>query len=198
MKYIKECVALMLCCALCVTALGSAWAAHADEHDPDRSATVTLGDESTRVQVSFVRVDRFADFRSAHDSRDHGRPAMMAELQRFLTEQAKRWLPDGQRLLVVFSDIDLAGRVVPVRGSGQFQRIVEDFYPPRMNFSFEVLNHLGEVEQFGQVELLNRSFLNLNRRAQYQSGGSMPYEKAMLQDWFHEQFSNKATNGQPS
>lgn len=155
------------------------------EQAPLASSSVV---DETRATVEFSNPDKFVDFRNYDRGRDFGQPAMMADLQLHLHQLAERYLPSGQRIHIVFTDIDLAGRVLPVRGGGQFQRYVEDFYPPRLWFSYRLLDAQGQVLEQGEESLVNYSFLRLASRSAAYRSNSLPYEKSLLDHWWREHF----------
>lgn len=141
-----------------------------------------------RAVVEFENPERFVDFRNLERGRDQGRPAMMADLRLYLNRSAEQFLSEGQRLYLTFTNIDLAGRMLPVRGSGQFRRYVEDFYPPRLWFHYKVVDAEGNELKSGEEKLVDFSFLRFASRSFARRSDSLPYEKALLDEWWREEF----------
>ena len=57
-------------------------------------------------------------------------------LRRYLTEVADSYIPDGCKLTMTFTDIDLAGDFEPWRGpQADDIRIIRDIYPPNFKFA---------------------------------------------------------------
>ncbi|GAB4182083.1 MAG: hypothetical protein Tsb002_02830 [Wenzhouxiangellaceae bacterium] len=145
-----------------------------------------------KAQVHFDQPQSFLDFRDDTAGRDQGRPLMIAELDRFVRELADQFLPQGQYLQLTFTDIDLAGRQVPIRGTGRFQRVIEDFYPPRLSFHYQIVDEDNKVLEQGEEKLVNFSFLRLSLRARFHRQTRLPYEKALLEEWFRDHFEHFA------
>lgn len=144
--------------------------------------------DETRATVEFSHPEKFVDFRNYDRGRDNGQPAMMADLQLHIHQLAERYLPAGQRIHITFTNIDLAGRVLPIRGGGEFQRYVEDFYPPRLWFSYRLMDAQGQVLESGDESLVNFSFLRLASRSAAYRNNSLPYEKSLLDHWWRDHF----------
>src|ERR1041384_2763699 len=92
-----------------------------------------------RVQVRYLAPEKFTDagrYWGGDASREHN----LAELARHIERRAARLLPEGQRLLVSITDIDLAGGYEPWRRNLGDVRVVRDAYPPRIDLSFRLEN----------------------------------------------------------
>lgn len=172
-----------LCATLICWPAASLWA-----EDSDKGQAANGEDATKRAQVMFQEPERFVDFRSLDRGRDQGRLGMMADLRLYIERTAEQFLPDNQKISFTFTNIDLAGRILPVRGGAQFQRYVEDFYPPRLWFRYQVTNDQGQVVKLGDEKLVDFSFLRLASRSFVRQTESLPYEKALLDQWWREEF----------
>ncbi|MCG8465478.1 MAG: DUF3016 domain-containing protein [Xanthomonadales bacterium] len=164
------------------------------------SASAQLSAEMERaVEVSFIQPEKFTDFRAANGGRNDGRNRLMSEIERFIRERADLWLPEGYSMTMVFNDIDLAGRIVPLPlrasaggasmggfGSAGEQRIVESPWPPRLNFDYQVFDDNGALAREGSADISTTQFLRLSPRARQQRRDGLWYEKAVIDSWMRE------------
>lgn len=183
MRYLT--LALMLCC--CVANVSAN-----DDHE-----------QAASLQLSFNQPENFTDFQTANGGRNSGRTVLMAELERYLRERTELWLPPEHHLEIVFQDIDMAGRIVPLPlranvggqdigafGSAPEQRLVSNPFPPRLELDYHLRNAHGEVIRQGRAEISEASFLNLAPRTRLNRRDSLWYEKAILDSWMRELTQN--------
>jgi len=138
------------------------------------------------VAVRFVGAERFydEDFRSASK-----REALTRELSRFLGTLGGRYLPPGQTLSIDILDVSLAGRNEPWRRTAADVRVMRESTPPRIRLRY-VLSERGRVLRQAEETLLDWDYLsNVSAR---NSSEWLPYEKAMLRDWFRRRFGDLA------
>ena len=140
-----------------------------------------------RAEVVFVSPEKYTDVRDSYTGTDSGRDAILDQIREYVIEEANRFLPAGDKLLVSFTDIDLAGDFEPWRGPRWDDvRIVKDIYPPRMDLSFRVTNASGQVVKEGTRNLTDMAFLMKLTTAF--PDDPLRHEKALLDDWFHSEF----------
>lgn len=154
---------------------------------------VRLGasDAAPRVTVAFFEPEKFTDVRDSGLFSDSGRSAYLEQLRDHLLEQAPRYLLEGQRLEITFTDIDLAGDFELWRGPQYFDvRMVRDIYPPRLEFSFRLLDATGKGVKEARRTLLDLAFQL--RASGWSQHDPLRYEKSMLDDWLREEFSRPA------
>ena len=89
--------------------------------------------------------------------------------------------PDGRRLAVKFTDIDMAGDFQPGRPQLSDVRIMKAVYPPRLKFSYTVTDASGQIVSQGDENLVDTIYLSRMRGAS--ASDSLFFEKAMLADW---------------
>ena len=141
------------------------------------------------VSVSYDQPEKFTDFKSGRLSSESELKGLMDLFTAHLQQQAKRWLKDGEKLEIKFTDIDLAGAYEPWHGP-QFDdiRIMKDIYPPRMQLAFRLLGADGKVISEGKRELSDLA---------YQSNLLMPasdayrYDKNLLTEWLRREFARR-------
>ncbi|GAB4193100.1 MAG: hypothetical protein Tsb002_23340 [Wenzhouxiangellaceae bacterium] len=149
-----------------------------------------------QITVMFDQPEAYTDFTVANGGREDGRPLLMAELDRYLRERGRLWLHDDQFLTITFTDIDMAGRLVPlplrnnvggvklgIAGSAREQRVVQPPWPPRLTFHYQLVDENGQLLREGSASINETSFLKLAPRTQYHQRDSLWYEKAILDSW---------------
>lgn len=137
-----------------------------------------------RVTVVFTNPEKFTDLKdSFSDSENYrGRDQYLPLIEDYVQQEAGRFLADGQKLTVTFSDIDLAGDFEPWRGV-QFDdiRVVKDLYVPRLTFSYKVTDAAGVVVKEGERRLVDLGF-QMRMTSGFRED-PLRYEKDMLRDW---------------
>ena len=160
---------------LSVAAFGPALAASAAE-------TRVVG----RAEIVFFEPEKFTDVRDSYMG-EATRTTYLEQIRDHVLEQAKYYVPEGHKLLVTFTDIDMAGDFEPWHGARWTDvRIVKDIYPPRINLTFRLVDAEGRVVKEGKRELRDLAFLmkiSLNFR-----DDSVRHEKALLADWIRSEF----------
>ena len=141
---------------------------------------------SERVQVIYFEPERFTDVKDSWMGSDKARDDILDQLKTHIQERAGRVLGDGQKLVITFTDIDLAGDFEPGRSARtQDIRIVKDIYPPRMSFSFKLTDANGEVLKQGERNLRDMGFL---MKISMNTSDPLRHEKALLDDWIRDEF----------
>jgi hypothetical protein len=139
---------------------------------------------AARVDIRFVQPERFVDedFRNTYT-----RDRLVAEFERFLKAEGARHVRAGQTLRLEVLDIDLAGRNQPFASRLGDVRVMRETTPPSVKLRY-VLEERGRVVARGEETLLDWNYLS-NVRAR-NSSEWLPYEKAMLRDWFRRRFGD--------
>jgi hypothetical protein len=131
------------------------------------------------AEVRYLQPERYTDAGFGSVER--------ARTQALLTRQFERLaqrLPDGQRLQVTVTDVDLAGEVDAfsphrLRVMGQLPDA------PRLALRFE-LSQGGQLVARGEEELSDLGYLL--RRSGLDRRDALPYENRMLAEWFEQRF----------
>jgi len=143
--------------------------------------------QKNQVEVIFDHPEKFTDVKDSQFASEKGRDGYLGVLKDYLQERAPRYLGEGQMLTLTFTDIDMAGDFEPWRGAEYNDvRIVKDIYPPRMNFSFKLMDAAGAVVKEGQEKLIDMSF-QMNA-SPINNNDSLRYEKAMIDNWLRNTF----------
>jgi hypothetical protein len=136
---------------------------------------------SARTDVVFEQPEKFTDVKDSDFGTDKGRDAILERLRESIVERADKALPAGQKLVITFTDIDLAGEYEPWRGP-QFSdvRIVKSIYPPRLKFSYKITDAAGQAVKEGNEDLRDLAF---EMRLTADRQDTLRYEKDILRDW---------------
>jgi len=139
-----------------------------------------------RVTVIFDQPDKFTDAKSSFNgSTDQG---YLEELQRYIDQNARGYLADGQRLKITFTDIDMAGDFEPARARMTDVRVVKGIYFPRLKFTYIVTNAVNEKVSSGAESLTDMNFMS---RLRLNTTDTLSYEKDMLRDWMADNLRKK-------
>lgn len=139
-----------------------------------------------RAEVLFFEPQKFTDVKDSYMG-DSERTTYLAQIRDHLLEQAKYYVPEGHKLAVTFTDIDMAGDFEPWRGPRWDDvRIVKDIYPPRMTLTFRLTDAEGNVVKEGKRELRDLAFMM--KISMSFRDDSVRHEKALLDDWLRAEF----------
>lgn len=139
-----------------------------------------------RVAVNFQDPAKFTDVRDS-EMGDYERTTYLDSLREHLIEKGRPLVPEGYKLTVTFTDIDMAGDFEPWRGP-RFSdiRIVKDIYPPRVVLTFQLTDATGKVVKEGKRELRDLAFLHKIHMGFRDD--PVRHEKALLDDWLRDEF----------
>ena len=144
-------------------------------------SAVETAKASVRTEVIFEKPETFTDVKDGDFGTDKGRDGILDEIRSFIVDRAEKALPAGQKLVVTFADIDLAGDYEPWRGPPFSDvRIVKSIYAPRFKFSFKVTDAAGKTVKEGTEDIRDLAFdmrLTLDRQ------DPLRFEKDILKDW---------------
>jgi hypothetical protein len=158
---------------------------------------VELQKAQSNVSIEWIEPKKFRDVRHPTMSRKRYRESVLLELETFITSLGEE-LPEGHKLNLKVTDLDLAGTVQSpaMAGLRNFSnggidnyRIVRDIDIPRMAFSYALVDDQGKVLKQDDVDLKDMSFLS--RTGSVNKNTSLRYEKVMISRWFKETFMSE-------
>ena len=136
------------------------------------------------VVVIFQNPDDYRDIDYYYAGNKKGQRVYLPELKEYIEKHGTKQLREGHVLTLTFTDIDLAGEHEPWRGVLTHDiRIVRSIYPPRMTFSYELVDGEGNVLQAGEEKLVDLAF-DFRIRTNYHD--NLYYDKAMIGRWLRE------------
>jgi hypothetical protein len=168
----------------------AAWAVGGCTTSDPADATDAATHGTPNVHVVFANPEKFTDARSSLGS--GADPRQLDPLGRFLVREASKQLAPGERLTVVFHDVDLAGDFEPggISSTGDV-RIVREIQPPRLEFSYSIVDQTDTVVQEGKVTLSNRDFLR-ELRSPLSQQEPLYHEMKMLREWVRKTLSARS------
>ena len=145
-------------------------------------ATLLAPAAAAVVSVSFPQAERYTDAeRGAEAER------VRQALAQALTALGGSLLPAAQSLEVQVLDIDLAGERRPLRRAGADARVMRgtvDWPRIRLHFTWREGDRVlaDEVADIADMDYLRQPQAGMSTSA-------LPYERRMLDDWFHRRFA---------
>lgn len=142
------------------------------------------------VAVVFVEPQKFTDagvygYGDAHN---------LAALERHLRALAARCLRSDEALELQVFDVDLAGRDEWWQRSAYTVRVMRDITWPRIDLGYVWRDGAGVVLGEGREQVVDMSYLWRSGYVRHDSD-VLPYEKAMLRDWFQQRFCRAQRSG---
>ena len=132
---------------------------------------------------------KFTDVRIDYAGGDRERGILLGQLRKHLDERAAPHVPEGHRLTVTLTDVDLAGDFEPGRAPRLGgARIVRSVYPPRINLRFELADAAGRPVKSGERSLTNLTFLS---GPDLYRNDLLKHEKTLLDDWLDREFPQR-------
>jgi len=150
------------------------------------AAFASAVEPGARVQVVFSEPQNFTDVKSDYLGGDKERDFLLGQLRKHLEERAAAHVPDGHRLTVTITDVDMAGDFEPGRNPRlDGARILRAVYPPRINLRFELADAAGQPVKAGQRSLTDLAFLS---SPDIRRNDPLKHEKNLLDDWLDREF----------
>jgi hypothetical protein len=139
------------------------------------------------IAVVFVQPQHFTDVR--YSKAEPNSLALLGELHTFMCKMGERYVPTGMQIEIKVTDIDLAGAFEPWRGPQfAYVRIIRNIYPPRLSLEFRLTDNSGNVVSAGKREISDIAY---QARLVRPSDDYLRYEKDIVRDWFHNEFSGQ-------
>jgi hypothetical protein len=137
------------------------------------------------VRVEFIHPEKYTDIRDSRSLRvDPEHNQHLKSLRSWLEKRAPKYLASGQRLVLEFTDIDLAGDYEPIIDPTLADvRIIKGVYPPRLSFRYRLEGADGQVIASGEETLRDPGF---DTRSITIEQDPLRYEKRMLKDWLRK------------
>lgn len=133
------------------------------------------------VEVNWLDPDSYKDIRHAgSDTKKSFRERLFSQLEGHVAKLAKG-LPEDQKLVVDFTDVDLAGNVDPVGGADLVRVVQGNRFPAKLVFDYALKDASGSILQQGSENL--KSSGGIVRPANKDAFG---IEKNLLTNWFNE------------
>jgi len=145
------------------------------------------------LEVNWHEPGTYVDVKGANESDKRFRERTFRQLEAFLQKQASE-LPDGVKLSLKVTDLNLAGHVRYNFAMHRDIRVVTDTYWPMIAFDYKITAD-NQLVDAGSVELKDMSFLHRGSvlNIKYKVLG---YEKRLLSRWFKKDVTKVVNNWQ--
>ncbi len=143
-----------------------------------------------KVELRFIDPLTYTDGTLRDFNSGKSREETYNALHKVFERLAERHLDDDQTLVIVLTELDLAGEFEPWRTNLRDVRFMRNVTWPSMEFTYAVYEH-GDTVMSGTANLRDMNYLRGSRR--YSGGKRMDYERRMLSEWFSETFSKFET-----
>ena len=137
------------------------------------------------LTVSFPDPSRYTDAGADEVERER----VIKDIERHLQRLAQRYLPPDQALKIEVLDIDLAGRMRPLRHSIPEVRVLDggaDWPAIKLRYGLQAGTR---VLKSGEETVSDMNYLQWAARSSPQT---LHYEKRMLETWFRDRFAADA------
>ncbi|MEX0331989.1 MAG: DUF3016 domain-containing protein [Puniceicoccaceae bacterium] len=143
-----------------------------------------LSVQAGQILAEFEDVDNFTDFSVSGLSEEKTLSIFESELEDELERFARKYIPEGQTLHILFTDIDMAGDIQPWRNRHNADiRYIERVYPPRLAFTYKLVDAEDNVLAEGEESIADLAF-DYNVVAPMKNiSMSFFYETNLLGDW---------------
>ena len=141
------------------------------------------------IDIRWNNPAKYTDIRAGENNHKQFRKQLFDKFEKHFSKLATQ-LPEEQTLKIKVTNIDLAGSTLHA-GINRI-RIIKETYPPRMKFSYQLINVDQSIEIEGDVVLSSMIFM-MKRSIKYRND-TLKYEKIMLDKWFAETFKSILDN----
>jgi hypothetical protein len=144
------------------------------------------------VEIEWFEPEKYTDIRHGNYHKKNFQENIFKQLEKHVSKLSSKKLPEHQILKLSVTNVDLAGDVR--FGNIDRVRIVKHHFPPRLTFSYQLIDAKKQTLKTGEENLSDLSFMQGATR--YHSD-YLKYEKILLDKWFRKTFTKipKSTNG---
>lgn len=168
--------------------LPAAFAENEKKPDAEKESATDADRRDLRIKVDFRNPEAYTDCKDDFVPSKEEQVRILGDLQRELRKHATLYLKEGERLEVVFNDIDLAGDIEPIQ-NGAGKRVLRDVTPPRMDIEFKIIGPDGAVKAEGKRMLKKLAYLstmNLNRTEE-----RYYHDKKLIREWVEKEIGRR-------
>ncbi len=146
-------------------------------------AALAQSDDSEVAHVTYLEPQQFSDFKTEFSYRERDSLYLQEELSRHFERAVKRYLPEGSRLTVSVTEVDMAGEIRPSTTLANDPRVVRPIHPARIHFEYQWFDAQNELVVSGAEELDGRDMMSLSSHISRYSRRPMAHVKALIDRW---------------
>jgi hypothetical protein len=137
------------------------------------------------ANVTFDDFKSFRDVQPSNETKGSYHKRVQTQFTKHFEKLAEQ-LPEGYKLGVKITDIDLAG---DVRFGPTEVRIVKNIYFPSIKFEYMLTDNKGKLIEKGNADLKDMGFLDKIKRGRDEE---FMHDKRLISDWFEKELLPKA------
>ncbi|NBA96282.1 DUF3016 domain-containing protein [Pseudomonas sp. R5(2019)] len=137
------------------------------------------------VVVQFTNPDHYSDASLRSNYQRGADPSVLKALRAKFEKLGSRYLQPGQQLQIEVRNIDLAGRFEPWNYNANDVRFMREITWPSIDLHY-VLSQDGKIVRQADARISDKAYLQRPGRTSHSD--RLYSEKAMLDDWFRQQF----------
>jgi Protein of unknown function (DUF3016) len=149
---------------------------------------MSSGTVNADIAIELQNPGSFLDLKMPDVTSSKGQEQFIRSMTKELAGLTDEYLENNQRLHITFENIDLAGRIEPMRGmQNQELRVVKTMDPIRLTFSYQLIGAENTLIKEGSADL--RDFVrqtDMYGRGRYKT---LYFERRMMEGWFRSEFS---------
>ncbi|MEM7791189.1 MAG: DUF3016 domain-containing protein [Verrucomicrobiota bacterium] len=135
------------------------------------------------VETSYIEPRKFTDLELTNRSKDTSTALFDREVK--ASKRLHQAVGEGRILELTFTDVDLAGEILPFIGRHNNEtRVIRSVYPPRLEFDYILKDKSGNEIATGSERLVDINFQIGIRRPS--SSEIFYYEIELLEEWAKE------------
>lgn len=136
------------------------------------------------ANVTFDDFKNFRDVQPANETKGGYHKRIQTQFTKHFEKLAEK-LPEGYKLGVKITDIDLAG---DVRFGSTEVRVVKNLYFPRIEFEYMLTDNKGKLIEKGNADLKDMGFMDKIKRGREEE---FMHDKRLITDWFESELLPK-------
>jgi hypothetical protein len=142
------------------------------------------------VTVQFDKPENFTDLSLASGAPERNVEFLTKDIAKFLDLLGNQYLPKGDKVDIIFRDIDMAGGFERWRiPNGMWTRIISDVYPPKFKLQYVWTDAAGHLKARKNELITDLNYRAMVGAKEFNTQDSLRYEKALLRRWFRASFS---------
>lgn len=174
--------------ALLLPLAAAALAADSNKPDAEKESVTDADRRDLRIKVDFRNPEAYTDCKDDFVPSKEEQVRILGDLQRELRKHATLYLKEGERLEVVFDDIDLAGEIEPVQNGGG-KRVLREVTPPRMDIEFRIIGPDGTVKAGGKRVLKKLGYLSMMNLSRTEE--RYYHDKKLIREWVEKEIGRR-------
>ncbi len=151
---------------------------------------------SADSKISWQDPQAYRDIEAADESQRKFQQRVFKQLEQHL-DKLSQVLPEGQKLWLNVTDLDLAGKVLPGYAHGinsvRDFRVTKRIDFPQISFSYRLTDANGKVLISGDETIKDMGFQDKIHSRKI-TRDHLGYEKRMLKEWFDTTFSQQVAS----